>query len=245
MNTKILSILWFVGGAIVGIGAAYGLGQSTVFAPPQPDLAASTTPIQGTQYTTDLKPGNEIPYTLGGEIIIATSSAPTLPDTGERNFNTAYSLNTNTSTDNITPEIASLFADSPFRVITVADPHPDSMYRVVVAATRNNGANHNICGSMYSESHACYFFLEPVSYYGLSEKTVYLGSLDRSGSLSTDSLRFTSTSTVEFTTGEGDAGWSTEQQWELDLNKKTITLKKVITREYNEVTDEVTTKTSP
>lgn len=245
MNPKVLSILWFIGGAIVGIGAAYGLGQNTVFAPPQPVLIAPTTSVQNTQYIADLKPGDEIPYTPGGEIIIATSSAPTLPDIGERDFNTAYSLNTNTSTDNITPEIASLFADSPFRVITVADPHPDGMYSVIVASTRNSDPNHDICGSLYSKSHACYFFLEPISYANLSEKTVYLGSLDRAGSLSAESLRFTSTSTMEFMTGEGDAGWSVERLWELNLTKKTITLKKEITRKYDELTEEVTTITSP
>lgn len=242
MNTKILSTLWFVGGSIFGIMLAYTLGTQTVFEPVemvanQPPIATSTnTPIQ-----------NDTPE-LTGDIAIASSTAPEL-DTkvfdGPVPIQKAFRLKTSKSIDGIDVSEAALFAATPFRTVAVTySTSSEGFYRVVVASTRNSEANHDMCGSMYSASHACYFFLEPESIADLSEKTIYLGSL-QGGGFSPNSLHFTSTSTVEFITGEGDAGWSFERHWQLDLNTKTITLVKEISNEYNETTDTVTTKTRP
>lgn len=242
MNTKVLSILWFVGGSIFGIVLAYTLGTQTVFEPVdmvinQPPVTTSTdTPVQ-----------NDTPKN-SSDILIATSTAPELNPAdfkGEIPIKKAFSLKTSKSIDNIDTTTAGLFTATPFRTIALArDPSGESHYNVVVAATRNSEANHDVCGSIYSASRACYFFLEPKSYADLSEKTVYLGSLE-SGGLNPSSLKFTSTSTLEFTTGEGDAGASVQYFWELNLDIKTISLKKEILSEiqYGKNGEE-TTKTT-
>ncbi len=242
MNTKVLSILWFVGGAIFGVVLAYTTGTKTVFIEPT-DVAlnqpAADTAIEASQ--------DDVPK-LSGDIVIASSTAPEL-DTkvfdGPVPTQKAFRLKTAKSIDGIDVSDAALFTATPFRTVAVAySTSSEGYYRVVVASTRNSEANHDMCGSMYSASHACYFFLEPESIADLSEKTIYLGSL-QAGGFSPNSLHFTSSSTVEFVTGEGDAGWSFERHWQLDLNTKTITLAKEISHEYNETTDTVTSKTRP
>lgn len=230
MNTKVLSAVWFVGGSIFGIVLAYTLGTQTVFDPMEQPVA----PVANSGETNTTTPPNTL--TLKGEIIVAKSDAPTIDSADFGNgipVKKAFSLKTDKSVDGVDIATAELFAATPFRTVAVAyATSSESNYRVVVASTRNTEPNHDMCGSIYSASHACYFFLEPESIADLSEKTVYLGSL-QAGGFNPDSLTFTSTSTVEFVTGEGDAGFSVSRVWELDLNKQTITLKKETQMDYN------------
>lgn len=244
MNTKVLSILWFVGGAIFGIVLAYTLGTQTVFEPI--DVVVN----QPSVTTTTDTPSQDNTPKLTGDIIIASSTAPELNPAdfkGEIPIKKTFSLKTSKSVDNIDASTAGLFTATPFRTIAMAqDPSGESHYSVVVAATRNNEPNHDVCGSLYSTSRACYFFLEPKSYADLSEKTVYLGRL-QSGGLNPSSLKFTSTSTLEFTTGEGDAGFAVQYFWELNLNTRTISLKKEVNTEIEydkdgKETEKITTR---
>lgn len=246
MSTKVLSILWFVGGSIFGIVLAYTLGTKTVFEPMEPVVMQPATTTETPQPVSDITTTNNDVF----QVVVATSSAQVLSRdllVKELPLNTPFSLRTVSTTDGITAEMVQEFnLTNRFRTLALTKGPADSLFSLVVAANRGEHNNDN-CGSIYSGSHGCYFFLEREARYGVDNRTVYLGSLDTMGGFRTQSLRFTSTSTVEFMTGDGDAGFSIQYFWELNLNTGTISLKKEVMGEIEydkdgKETEKITTR---
>ena len=126
------------------------------------------------------------------------------------------------------PGIVSAYLDAPFRVIAYLK-NPKASYYLVVAtervATINDG-NDEMCGSLYT-SPTCYFFIEPAYVYQAPERK-FVGKLEREGGLLPESIVFKSADIVEFQTGDGDAGWSSESSWQLNVKTGEFKLLKTI-----------------
>lgn len=86
---------------------------------------------------------------------------------------------------------------------------PDSSVQIAVAADRNSSV---YCGY---DNGPCYFFLQ--AYNANYPRIKYLGSMDSVGVFKTDTVKFTSSSTFQFSTSFGDAGVGIHQVWEMNI----------------------------
>ncbi len=108
--------------------------------------------------------------------------------------------------------------DSPFeRNGTTPESDKITGSKLYVVTTR--GINDYTCGGKYTPSE-CYFFLE-ASYADIPDIT-YIGSWGGTA-IDPKQIRFTKNDVVEFASGDGDAGLSIEQVWDLDLKTGSTT----------------------
>lgn len=86
---------------------------------------------------------------------------------------------------------------------------PIPSVQIAIAAARE--------GSVYCgyDNGPCHFFLQ--AYNADYPKIKYLGSVDSVGVFKNDTVKFTSTSTFQFSTSFGDAGVGITQLWSMDI----------------------------
>ncbi len=106
------------------------------------------------------------------------------------------------------------FLNSPFRVVAIFH-EPKSLYDIIVAADRSDELNDTICGSIYSGPY-CHFFIEE-GYHVDTPAAKYIGSYRTEGYIISDSVEFIGDTKFRFKSGEGDAGWFSTIEWELDV----------------------------
>jgi hypothetical protein len=112
-------------------------------------------------------------------------------------------------------EIEQQYFSSSLRVIKVIkNPFNDSF--LVLATERAPEKNDTSCGSIYT-SPTCFFFVEKDYVAGAPEPRL-AASLTQTGYVDFDTpIRFIDADRIQFTGFEGDAGYSSERTWEVNL----------------------------
>jgi len=158
-----------------------------------------------------------------------------LPSTTTASADKTLEAPTTDATPLNSDELVNTYLNSKYRVIGVfaKGNRPQNaeefklvdLVQVVVATERATTAgqarqNDTQCGSIYTQPN-CYFFIEPLYIYN-APAPKFVAKVSQ-GAFQPESLVFKSPESIEFKTGDGDAGYGYEITWSMNLNTGKVT----------------------